>query len=104
MRKLGARDRLELMERARALAADSSPRVGPGGSELPVSLQRLCGDGPWFGRQAELNELLTQWQAAAEARVVMVRGEPGIGKSRLVAEFATAVHQCGGLVTFGACV
>jgi hypothetical protein len=69
-----------------------------------LPLQRLCKDGPWFGRQAESSELLALWEAAAETRLVLVRGESGIGKSRLVAEFAAEIHRRGGAVAFGTCV
>ena len=41
--------------------------------------------GPLVGRDAELEMLLAQWQEAkqGEGRVVLLSGEPGIGKSRL---------------------
>ena len=66
-------------------------------------MQRLCEDGPWFGRDAELAGLLTQWEADSYAGGV-VRGEAGIGKSRLVAQLAAEVHLRGGAVALGACV
>src|SRR5262249_5373161 len=42
---------------------------------------------PLIGREEELDLLLRRWRQAArgEGRVVLVSGEPGIGKSRLVA-------------------
>lgn len=44
---------------------------------------------PFVGRQGELNMLLDRWQMAqgGEGQVVMVSGEAGIGKSRLVQAF-----------------
>ena len=43
---------------------------------------------PLVGREEELELLLRRWRQAAsgEGRVVLVSGEPGIGKSRLIAE------------------
>jgi putative protein kinase ArgK-like GTPase of G3E family len=40
---------------------------------------------PLVGRQEELDLLLRRWQRAAvgEGQVVLLSGEPGIGKSRL---------------------
>src|SRR5205823_667522 len=43
---------------------------------------------PLVGREEELDLLLRRWEQAkaGEGRVVLVSGEPGIGKSRLTAE------------------
>lgn len=70
---------------------------------LPSALAR-AGQGAFLGRSAELEQLKTQWEAAARARLaVFVGGEPGIGKTRLVAEFARAVNAGGGRVLYGRC-
>jgi class 3 adenylate cyclase/predicted ATPase len=44
---------------------------------------------PFVGREEELDLLLRRWQRAAkgEGQVVLISGEPGIGKSRLAAAF-----------------
>jgi hypothetical protein len=48
------------------------------------------GTTPLVGREEELDQLPAAWQQAktGEGRVVLISGEPGIGKSRLVAELA----------------
>jgi len=53
---------------------------------------------PLIGREEELELLLRRWKqaAAGQGRIVLLTGEPGIGKSRLVAELearlATETH------------
>ena len=47
----------------------------------------------FIGREEELELLLRRWNSAksADGRVVLIWGEPGIGKSRLVATFQEAI-------------
>jgi tetratricopeptide (TPR) repeat protein len=61
--------------------------------------------GPFVGRRRELDRLLAAWAAAkaGEPRFAAVAGEPGIGKTRLVAELAADVHADGGTVLWGRC-
>jgi class 3 adenylate cyclase len=82
------------------------PRAGitPGGAPFPAALDpgaRL----PFIGREAELDRLLTAWRKAVdgEAGLVLLGGEPGIGKTRLAAELARRVHAQGMTVLFGHC-
>ena len=58
-----------------------------------------------FGRGAEAEALALAWAKAKDGQrqVVLVAGEPGIGKTRLAAEAARAAHADGGTVLFGAC-
>ncbi len=59
---------------------------------------------PLFGRTRELAALTGAWSAARDGRgrVVVVTGEGGIGKTRLVAELARRADNAGGRVAVGA--
>src|SRR2546425_2583239 len=73
--------------------------------DLPGSL-RLTSAFPFAGRTAELETLRTLMpRAEGEGRrVVLLGGEPGSGKSRLVREFAAVEAASNGtLVLYGAC-
>jgi DNA-binding SARP family transcriptional activator len=51
---------------------------------------------PFVGRDAEWNQLHQDWiQAANHSCMVIIKGETGIGKSRLAEEFAKWVHNQG---------
>ena len=60
---------------------------------------------PIFGRSAELEQLSNQLDTslAGHGRIVGLAAEAGMGKSRLVAEFARAARRRGILVAFGEC-
>ena len=59
---------------------------------------------PLFGRAAELRTLTAAWTAARAGRghVVLITGEAGIGKTRLVAELARRADNAGARVAMGA--
>lgn len=75
---------------------------------LPVvevsPLNRLA-RGRLVGREHELNEVLALWQQAkvGEGQVLLISGEPGIGKTRLMRELAARVDLSGGQVLSGEC-
>ncbi len=61
---------------------------------------------PFVGRRAELARLHAALAAAAAGRpsAVLVSGEAGVGKTRLVAEFTDQVRDAGVRVLAGNCV
>jgi class 3 adenylate cyclase len=56
-----------------------------------------------FGRATEQELIARCWQEAKEGqrRVVLLAGEPGIGKTRLATESALAAHADGAILLFG---
>ena len=84
-----------------SLRAALAEARGPGGAPLlagPVTVR------PLFGRTAELRTLMAAWTAAraGRGRVVLVTGEAGIGKTRLVAELARRADNAGARIAVGA--
>src|SRR5947209_16185050 len=72
----------------------------------PEAMLRLApAIGPLAGRARELNTLRAAWADAVAGRggVVLVGGEPGVGKTRLAAELAAEVESAGGTVLVGRC-
>jgi class 3 adenylate cyclase len=74
----------------------SAPMPGP-----------LAGAGrfPYAGRTAARELLADRWKESCveTRRIVLLAGEPGIGKTRLVSEVARTVHDDGALVLLGRC-
>jgi DNA-binding SARP family transcriptional activator/tetratricopeptide (TPR) repeat protein len=84
-----------------ALRAALAEARGPGSAPLaaaPVAAR------PLFGRAAELRALTAAWTAAraGHGRVVLITGEAGIGKTRLVAELARRADNAGARIAVGA--
>ncbi|MGH8976408.1 MAG: ATP-binding protein, partial [Acidimicrobiia bacterium] len=71
---------------------------------LPLPLQREESF-PLVGREAERDRLETAWAEATsgQRRLVLLAGEPGVGKTRLAAEAARRAHTEGASVLFGRC-
>ncbi len=72
---------------------------------LPGALRSGASEFPFSGRDEERAVLADAWKRAQTdgAAVVLVVGEPGIGKTRLSAEVARAAHSEGALVLLGRC-
>jgi len=81
------------------------------GAALPSSLDRGRAEHgatrpqglPFAGRQRDFERLRHAWERAVRGKggVVAIEGEPGIGKSRLAAEFALIAESEGGRVLAG---
>jgi DNA-binding SARP family transcriptional activator len=85
-------DRILQQDPALAWRSPEQPPVPPGA--------------PLYGRDEELRRLLGVYDAAAAGAggVITVLGEPGIGKTRLLQEFALSARRRGGLVLAGRCL
>jgi DNA-binding SARP family transcriptional activator len=88
----------QLMARARPVAGpvaigDSAP-IRPGPATVPL-----------IGRSAELSILRDAWRAAVAGSpgIALVRGGPGVGKSRLVTELARIARRQGAVVASSQC-
>jgi predicted ATPase/class 3 adenylate cyclase len=67
-----------------AIARVLRPAANPSRFDARTNRQLM----PLLGRSAEISQLMAAWRAARQGvgRVVLITGEPGIGKSRLTAE------------------
>jgi class 3 adenylate cyclase/tetratricopeptide (TPR) repeat protein len=76
-------------------------------TRLPFPMALPVGIAPFVGRADQLASLRSPWARAVDAeqrRIVLVGGDPGIGKSRLAAELARDLYEHdGATVLFGRC-
>jgi len=93
-------ERLRRLEQA-VLAQDPGLALVPVVPELPPELDAGT---PLAGRAAELKQLTDAWRRAhgGDGSIVLLTGPHGIGKSRLAAELAVAVHGSGDEVQYEA--
>ncbi len=89
-------------------ALDPTPSAAPmnaGAPPVPVPATLSVSHVPFVGRAYERDVLASAWKRAqVESRqVVLIGGEPGVGKTRLVAELARQVADEGGHVVVGRC-
>lgn len=97
-RVLISEDFRQLVARYADLEPQPAGELAPSWRKKPLRAYRLRGESratglpgdraPFVGRGAELDQLLEAWRATAtgEGSVVLLEGEPGVGKSRLAAE------------------
>lgn len=79
--------------------------TGPGSSPQAGPIEAAPSPpAPMVGRREELRELASSWSEVCEAgsRLVLLSGEPGAGKTRLVNEAALEIAMAGGQVLYGA--
>ncbi len=74
------------------------------GTASSAPLHRLV-RGQLVGRTNELQQLRQHWAAAQQARgqLVLLSGEPGVGKTRLAQDLIAHVQQSGAMVLRGGC-
>jgi tetratricopeptide (TPR) repeat protein len=95
----------EVREALRAIASGEARPGDPGeGEEEPSMLDRIV-RGRMVGRERELEEARALWRkaAAGEGQALLVSGEPGIGKTRLVRELLTHIQVSGDTALVGEC-
>lgn len=71
---------------------------GEAEAAVPALLRRHADDMAFTGRDAAVAALRQAFDGASDRHLVLVSGEPGIGKTRLVGEFAAEVVASGGVV------
>ena len=76
----------------------------PARMALPTALAH-SDQGRFVGRVAERERLAGEYKSAAAGtrKVVLISGEPGVGKTRLAAEVARTAQQQGAVVLYGRC-
>lgn len=95
-RPASAAEVLHLLEAIEGGATTASDPSSP--------LDRLV-RGRLIGREAERVEMMALWKQVkrGESQVLLISGEPGIGKTRLVRELMTLVDVSGGAAYMGEC-
>lgn len=83
------------------LRTEESPSDGQDPTALLDQLVR----GKMIGRQAEWEQLLQHWNTSQQARghMVLLSGEPGVGKTRLAAEMIARAQSEGAVILRGGC-
>ena len=99
----GREGEVELLPRESDAAADApvppDREPSPAAADLPLPTWLVpTRRSPFVGRTGEISQLEDLWEEAASARrqIVLVSGEPGMGKTRLATEFAQGVHDSTG--------
>jgi DNA-binding SARP family transcriptional activator/tetratricopeptide (TPR) repeat protein len=102
--ELGLPPSADLIELHQQLVAGASAGDQTGGGiTFPPALRLESGDEAFVGRAGCLDRLRERYARARAGRrqFVVVCGEPGIGKTRVAAEFAREAHDAGAIVLYG---
>jgi class 3 adenylate cyclase/ketosteroid isomerase-like protein len=88
-----------------APSIDAAPADSPPALARPPIPSLIAARGVFVGRTAELEALATEWATATAGtvRAMFIAGEPGVGKTRLAAEWAREVYEQNGIVLYGRC-
>lgn len=76
--------------------ASRAPQSPPSPPELPLPTWLVpTRRSPFVGRTGELGQLEDLWEESAAGRrqIVLISGDPGMGKTRIATEFAQGVHD-----------
>lgn len=97
-RPASAAEVLRILDSPDILQAEAGPAP-----QLPV-LERI-GQGPMVGRDEELRQVRRLWSqtVSGQGQVLLISGESGIGKTRLVQALQAQAQILGGRVLLGAC-
>ncbi len=85
--------------------------TGGAGFSRPIEMPgmvRLAAQRNWgmFGRERELASLETAWRTVIErgsALSIVISGEPGVGRTRLISAAASEAHRAGAVILYGRC-
>ena len=94
-----------LVDEIRADQTSAQEPSVPRHVELPAPLGRHAAK-PLFGRTTELGLLRDHWRSVLRdrsLRCVVIGGEPGIGKTRLLADLCAMAQRDGAVVLYGRC-
>jgi DNA-binding SARP family transcriptional activator/tetratricopeptide (TPR) repeat protein len=81
-------------------------RAPPARAPAPPPALTRVHDTEFVGRAAELERVRASWadiELHGTRRIVLISGEPGVGKTRLAHRFATQVLDAGAVVLLGRC-
>ncbi len=103
--QLLSKDRADRPENAgEVLAALEVPKAGEEMVEEELSMLDRISRGKMIGRQSELKSARELWRSAVDEKgqLLMVTGDPGIGKTRFTREIITVADVSGGIDLVGA--
>src|SRR5262245_25752891 len=104
-RWVGAVSVVEIGADAAASSAGAVPSAAQPGADALLDVWDWASRLPFVGRVEELKRLERAWEHARQGigGVVLIEGEAGIGKTRLLAQLGALAHGSGGRVLAGRC-